>query len=183
MKKTVLVFGLISGAIMSLMMGVAIPFHDVLGFDLAEVIGYASIVCAGLLIFFGIRSYRDNVAGGSVRFGRAFAVGALIAFLASLLYVATWQVIYYNIGSDFFANYQAHAIEEVRAAGASQAEIDEKTAEMQRFAELYRNPVVNVAITLIEPLPIGLVIALISAGVLSRRRRPGGAPAAGAVAV
>jgi hypothetical protein len=182
MKKTVLVFGLISGAIMSVMMAVTIPFHDVLGFDLAEVIGYASIIGAGLLIFFGIRSYRDNVASGSVRFGRAFAVGALIAVVASLLYVATWQVIYYNTGTDFVARYQAHTIEEARASGASQAEIDAKIAQMQRFAELYKNPVLNAAITLVEPLPIGLIIALVSAGVLSRRRREGARPV-GAVAV
>ena len=43
------------------------------------VIGYTTMVIAFLLIFFGVRSYRDNVAGGTVRFGRAFAVGALIA--------------------------------------------------------------------------------------------------------
>jgi hypothetical protein len=182
MKKIVLVFGLISGAIMSAVMGVTMPFHDVIGFDLAEVIGYTSIIGAGLLIFFGVRSYRDNVAGGSVTFGRAFAVGALIALVASLLYVATWQAIYYGTDSDFLARYQAHAIGEARAAGASQPEIDKKIAEMQRFEELYRNPAFNAAVTLIEPLPIGLVIALVSAGALSRRRRQG-ARVAGAVAV
>jgi hypothetical protein len=171
MKKTVLTFGLISGAIMSVMMALTIPFHDAVGLDAAEVIGYTSIVAASLLIFFGVRSYRDNIAGGSVRFGRAFAVGALIALVASLLYVATWEVIYFSSGSDFVARYQAHEIEKSRASGASQAEIDKKIAEMQRFAELYKNPAINAAITLIEPLPIGLVIALIAAGILSRRRR------------
>ena len=52
---------------------------DAIGFDRGEIIGYTSMVLAFLLIFFGVRSYRDNVAGGTVRFGRAFAVGALIA--------------------------------------------------------------------------------------------------------
>src|SRR5688500_5941270 len=110
MKRTVLTFGLISGAIMALMIGVTIPFNEVLGFDLAEVIGYTSIIAASLQIFFGVRSYRDNVAGGTVGFGRALAVGALIAVVASLLYVATWQVIYYSssTGTDFVARYQAH---------------------------------------------------------------------------
>ena len=45
------------------------------------------MVLAFLLIFFGVRSYRDNVAGGRVRFGRAFAVGASIAAVASVCYV------------------------------------------------------------------------------------------------
>ena len=174
MKKTVLVFGLISGAIMSIIMALTMPFHDAIGFDLGLVIGYTSIVGAGLLIFFGVRSYRDNVAGGSVTFGRALAVGALIAVVASLFYVATWQVIYYSSDSDYLERYQAYTMEKERAAGATQAELDRKLAEMQRFAELYKkNPAFNSAITLIEPLPVELVIALVSAGILSRRRRHG----------
>ena len=44
---------------------------------------------------------------------------------------------------------------------------------MQRFAELYRNPLINAAITFIEPLPVGLVLSLVSAGILSRERRGG----------
>ena len=89
MRKTVLTFGLIAGAILSIMMLATIPFHDEIGFDRAEVIGYTTMVLAFLLIFFGVRSYRDNVRGGSVSFGRAFAVGALIVAVASACYVAT----------------------------------------------------------------------------------------------
>jgi hypothetical protein len=171
MRKVVLTFGLIAGAVLSVMMLATLPFMDSIGFDRAEVIGYTTMVLAFLMIFFGVRSYRDNVAGGSVSFGRAFAVGALIALVASVCYVATWQLVYYKLAPDFIAQYQAHAIEEARASGASQAGIDNKVAEMQRFAELYKNPAINVAITFIEPLPVGLIIALVSAGIL--RRRPG----------
>jgi hypothetical protein len=172
MTKTIWTFGLIAGGILSLMMIITIPFHDAIGFDRAEVIGYASMVAAFLLIFFGIRSYRDNVAGGSVGFGRAFGVGALIAVVASLCYVATWQVLYRTVASDYLVKYQEHVVAEKRAEGASQAEIDARVAEMQRFAELYdRNPLVNVAFTFIEPLPVGLIMTLVAAGVLSRRRR------------
>lgn len=171
MKRTVWTFGLIAGGILSLMMAITIPFHDAIGFDKGEVIGYTTMLGAFLLIFFGVRSYRDNVAGGSVSFGRAFSVGALIAVVAALCYVATWQVIYFNFAPDFLAKYQAHAIEKERASGASQAEIDKKVADMQKFAELYKNPAINAAITLVEPLPIGLIVALISAGIL-RRRHP-----------
>jgi len=104
-----------------------------------------------------------------VSFGRAFAVGALIAVVASLCYVATWQLIYYKLAPDFVAKYQAYTIEKARASGESQTAIDKQVADMQRFAELYKNPAINVAITFIEPLPIGLVIALVSAGILRRR--------------
>ena len=75
MKKTVLTFGLISGAILSAMMLATLPFLDGIGFDRGEIIGYTSMVLAFLLIFFGVRSYRDNVAGGTVGFGRALRGG------------------------------------------------------------------------------------------------------------
>jgi hypothetical protein len=92
MQKTILTFGVISGTLISIWMVIGMIFHDAIGFDKAEVLGYTSMVLSFLLIFFGVRSYRDNVAGGSLSFGRAFKVGALIALVASIMYVATWQV-------------------------------------------------------------------------------------------
>ena len=169
MKRTVLIFGLIAGGILSLMMLVTIPFHERIGYDRAEVIGYSTMVVAFLLVFFGIRSYRDNVAGGTVSFGRAFTVGALIALVASACYVATWEVVYFGLEPDFVENYQAHLIEEARAEGATEAEIERKRAQFQEFGELYDNPLINAAITFIEPLPIGLIFALISAAILRRK--------------
>lgn len=170
MKKTVLVYGLISGAIMSLIMLLTVPFMDRIGFEYGAVIGYTSMVLAFLLVFFGIRSYRDNVAGGSVGFGRALAVGLLISVISSLCYVATWQVVYFNFTPDFLDKYSAHMIEKARADGASEAALDKQKAEMEAFAKLYQNPAYNAAITLIEPLPVALIVSLFSAGVLSRRK-------------
>jgi hypothetical protein len=170
MKKTVWTFGLIAGGIMSAMMLLVMPFQDLIGFDRGVVVGYTSMVLAFLLVYFGIRSYRDTVGDGAVSFGRAFVVGALIVAVASACYTATWEVIYYKLAPDFSEKYQAHLVEEAREDGASQAEIDAKIAEMERFGELLDNPFFNAAITFTEPLPVGLLVALASAGVLRRRR-------------
>ena len=170
MKKTVWTFGLISGAILSVMMLITIPFQDAIGWDKGEIIGYTTMLLAGLLIYFGVRSYRDLV-GGELSFGRALAVGAMIAAVSSACYVATWEMIYYKVSPDFTQKYQAHVIEQAKASGASQAEIDKKVADAQKFTELYKNPAINAAITFLEPLPVGLVIALVSAAVLGRRRK------------
>jgi hypothetical protein len=48
MKKTVLTFGLISGAISAAMMLITIPFVDKIGFDKGEILGYATIVLSAL---------------------------------------------------------------------------------------------------------------------------------------
>lgn len=64
MKKTVWTFGLMSGALLSALMAVTIPFQDEAGFDHSLLIGYATMVLSFLLIYFGVRSYRDNVGRG-----------------------------------------------------------------------------------------------------------------------
>lgn len=186
MKRIVLTFGLIAGAILSAMMLLTLPFHDEIGFETAGlVVGYTTMVVAFLLIFFGVRSYRDNVAGGTIRFGRGFVVGALIGVVASLCYVATWQVVYFKFQPDFLTKYQAQVLEQARADGESGEALARRQADMERFAELYKNPAFNMAVTFVEPMPVALVVALVSAGVLSRRNRrremndvvPGGAGA------
>jgi hypothetical protein len=171
MKKIVWTFGLISGAILSVMMLLTMPFMDSIGFDRGLIIGYTTMVLAFLLVYFGVRSYRDNVAGGSVGFGRAFTVGALIVLIASTCYVLTWQVIYFNITPDFGEKMQAYMVEKAQASGESPEVIARKTTEMEDFLERYDNPLFNAAITFREPLPVGLIFALVSAGILSRRRR------------
>jgi hypothetical protein len=172
MKHTVLKYGLISGALISVMMMLTIPFHDQIGFGTSGmVVGYTTMVLAFLLVYFGVRSYRDTVGGGTVRFGRAFAVGVLIAAVSSACYVATWQVMYFKFMPDFMDKYAAHELATARAGGASEEQLAARKAEMDKFAAMYKNPLYNVSFTFMEPLPVGLLVALISAGVLSRRRR------------
>lgn len=178
MRKIVLTFGLIAGAILSAMMLLTLPFHDQIGFGTtALVVGYTSMVLAFLMIFFGVRSYRDNVADGRITFGRAFKVGFLIMAVASVCYVATWQVVYYKFMPDFTDKYAAYEMQKAKASGASDAEIAAKAAEMAKFKAMYRNPLVNIAFTFLEPLPVGLVFTFVTAGVLSRKRRPEGSSA------
>lgn len=181
MQKIVLTFGLVAGALLSGMMLLTLPFLDRIGFERSELIGYTTMVLAFLMVYFGVRSYRDNVAGGRVSFGRAFVVGLLITVVASACYVATWQLIYHRIAPDFFDKYAAYAIDKAKKAGATEAQIAARTKEMAEFKEMYKNPLVNIGMTFVEPLPVGLLFTLVSAGLLSRKRRPEGtmAPSSG----
>jgi hypothetical protein len=174
MKKTVWTFGLISGAILSVMMLVTVPFIDSIGYDRGEVIGYTTMVLSFLLVYFGIRSYRDTAGGGSVSFRRALAIGVLITAVSSLCYVATWELLYYKLSPDFQAKMITAVIEKAKRSGGSPEEIQRQVADAQRYMEAYKNPLLNSAITFLEPLPIGVLIALISAGILRRKRDEGG---------
>lgn len=177
MRKIVLTFGLIAGAVLSGTMLATMPFHDAIGNEGGMVIGYTSMVLAFLLIYFGVRSYRDNEAGGRIGFLKALGVGMLIGLVASACYVATWEVLYFGGKSDYVEQYQARELEKARQSGESEAQIAAKAAEMQKFAEMYKNPVFNSALTLMEPLPVALVLSLVSAGVLSRRTKDAPQPA------
>ena len=86
-------------------------------------------------------------------------------------YVATWEVIYFKFTPDFADKYAAHAIEQARTSGKSDAEVAALTKKMTDFKEQYRNPLLNIAFTTLEPLPPGLLLTLIAAAVLSRKRR------------
>ena len=178
MKKIVFTFGLISGAVMSGLMLATLPFQEQMDLDAALVVGYATMVAAGLMIWFGVRRYRDTVAGGSMRFGRAFLVGLLIALVSSACYTLTWEIAYFGgFYPNFWENYQARALEQKRAGGASEAELAEERAELEKWGKLYQNPAINSAMTFTEPLPVGLLVSLVSAAVLSRRRRGRGTDA------
>ena len=171
MKKIVLTFGLISGAITALMMLVTQPLVGRLSFDTLEIVGYTTIVVAFLMVFFGIRSYRETVGGGTISFGRALKVGLLITLISSACYVLAWEIIYYTIAPDFIEKYGNYVIEKVRASGAAPEEVESQRQRMDTLKELYKNPIINLAMTLMEPLPIGVLITLISSLIL-RRREP-----------
>jgi hypothetical protein len=87
-----------------------------------------------------VRSYRDNAAGGTVKFGRAFVVGFLITVVASSCCVATWEVIY-----DKFYQQSAHfdkdtdyVIDKANKSGATEAQIAQRTCSVIHHSPLTR---------------------------------------------
>ncbi len=180
MKKIVWTFGLISGGILAVLMAVTAPLcMDRKMGDYAEIIGYSAMVLAFLLVFFAIRSYRENVGGGTITFGKAFQVGIAVCLIASTCYVVTWEIVYYNFLPDFVDRYAAHTLERMQVKGATPQAIEKATQDLARFKVLYKNPLFNVGMTFVEVLPVGLVVTLISAAILRRKtpRAPAAAPA------
>ena len=171
MRKIVLTFGFISGGIMSALMVLTLPFLEKIGSDKGFIVGYTGMVLAFLMVYFGVRAYRDNVAGGRVSFGRALKVGSLIALIGCCCYVATWEVVYHTMMPDFADKYAAQQISEAKAAGKSDAEVAAVAKQAADFKVMYQNPLMNIALTFIEPLPVGIVFTLVSAGLVSRKKK------------
>jgi hypothetical protein len=169
MKKTVLVYGLVSGVLAAVMMLAATRYILAKELGTADLIGYSSVVLAALFIFFGVRSYRRNVGGGKLTFRRGFLVGLGITLVTSAVYLATFQVLYYGIHPGIQEVYAECMIERAREAGASPEELEAKEAQARQIVGLYENPLANIALTLMEPLPVGLVLSTLSAAVLRKR--------------
>jgi hypothetical protein len=178
LKKLVLTFGLISGGIISAMTAITLPLclNGTIDLDNSQILGYSIMVLAFIMVFFGIRSYRDNAGGGTITFGRAFKVGILITLITCAVYVVAWEIVYWNFLPDFADRYAALSIQKMRDRGESAAAIAKATQDMARFKELYANPLINIGMTFMEIFPVGLIVTLISAAIL--KRKPGNTPIA-----
>lgn len=169
MRNTILKYGVISGLVMAALMFLTSLLLDKIGYAYGEAIGYACMLIGFLPVFFGIRKYRDTVNEGNIGFGRAFGVSVVTALFANLFYVAAWLIIYYNM-PELMAKYTMYSIDQLKAAGKSQKDIDAVLQQMQQVKELYKNPLINASITYLEPLPGTIVFSLITA--LLVRRKP-----------
>lgn len=165
MRKVILVFGLIMGAILSV--NIAIMVHVLYNnpdFKSNDFLGYAALVLIFSMVFFGIRNYRNKQLGGYISFGRAFKTGALITLVASTMYVLVWLFYYYLVVPDFMDKYTAHVL-----SSCTKEDLAEKTVQMNSYKEMYKNPVFVILITYSEVLPIGLLVTLISSLILKRK--------------
>jgi len=170
MKRVVLTFGLISGAVAGALMWLmlwamssgVIKSHD------GEIWGYSTMIIALSMVFFGIRSYRDN-QGGKITFFKGLQIGILISLISAVCYALSWELYYQTLGGNFMAEYIASYAEKMRASGASQAELETMRQQMDGMAELYKNFFVRFGMTLMEIVPVGIIVTLISAALLRRR--------------
>lgn len=173
MKKNILVYGLISGIVVSVLMLASVNYYShcegSVDYNTSMLIGYASMLVAFSLVFVGIRNYRDKFNDGIISFGKAFKIGLFIVLIGSTIYVAAWLVDYFYFVPDFMDKYAAQMVEELKANGASQADIDAKTAEMTSFINNYKKPLFNAMMTYMEILPVGLVVTIISSLILRRK--------------
>lgn len=173
MKKNILAYGLIAGAIVAILMAINVASCVRSGkFDSSIVVGYATMIIAFSMIFVGVKNYRDKYNDGAISFGRAFKIGFLIALIASTIYVVAWLIEEQLFFPDFMEKYTAHEISKIQSSGAGAGEIARKTEELNQAKKMYHNPVIKILMTYAEILPVGLIVSLISAWILKRKKAP-----------
>ena len=170
MTKVVLIFGLISGVIAGVLMWILMGAvnTDAINFDNGMIWGYATMIIALSLVFFGIKSYRDN-HGGHISFLKGLQVGILISLISAFCYAASWELYYPRVGDEFMQKYTTYYLDKMKTDGASDAEIETARVEGEQFMELYKNFFVRFSFSLIEILPVGVIVTLVSAALLRKR--------------
>lgn len=129
------------------------------------VIGYLTMLISFSLIFVAVKNFRDKQNGGIISFGKAFQMGLLIALIGSTIYVIAWAMVYNFYMPDFMDKYAASMIK-----SAKPEELKEVTAKAQEYVVMYKNPLWFSFFTYMEILPVGLIVSLITALVLKRKK-------------
>ena len=166
MTHTILTYGLISGVIILLGILATIVFNPG-GHSHGSVwLGYLIMLVGLSSILLAVKSYRDKVLGGVIKFWPAFLIGLGVAVVATIAYAAVWELYLALTHYRFMDEYTASMLAQKKAAGVSGAEYAAFAAQMEQMKKSYANPLFRVPMTMAEIAPVGLLVALVSAGLV-----------------
>lgn len=169
MRKIVLVYGLICGAILASMIFVMMAYiGESVDFEKGEIIGNISMILGFSMVFLGIRKHRDTISGGYISFNTAFRTGILITLIGCICYVGGWLIYFNFIDSSFIEKYSAFFINKINASGKSAADIQNEIAAFKQHMVNYNNPGVMSLYTFLEVFPMGLIITIICSFMMKR---------------
>ena len=138
-------------------------------FSNGELVGYAIMIVALSAAFLGVKSIRDEK--GSLSFKEGFLNGLGISLVASLIYVIGWMIYMPNFAPDFADKYGAAQIAQIEKMEIEESVKQEQIEEVKYWIETYKKPPVMAAITFSEIFPVGLLVTLISALILKRKKK------------
>jgi len=162
--RTALLHGIPAGAVAigSIILGLQI------GGTLAssEAFGYLSMLIALSLIFVGTKRYRDNELGGVISFTKALLLGLSISFTAGIFYTLVWEIYTSISGNNFLESYLEGLLEAKKAEGVTGVALEAYVAQLDAMRIQYSKPINRLFITFLEIFPVGLLVSLLSAGLL-----------------
>lgn len=171
MKRIALTFGALSGTVITGSAIATVIMSGQSGGAGSMWLGYLVMFVALSLIFVGIKRYRDQELGGIIRFGTAVLVGLAISLVASAIYVFAWEVYLFATDYAFIDVYTESVIAAKEAEGVTGAALQAEIESMDRLRERYASPLFRLPMTLMEIFPVGLLITLVSAGLLKNEQR------------
>lgn len=166
MLRTILIFGTIGGLIAGgLLSVVVLNFEGATG-AYGMAIGYLIMLLGLSMIFIAIKRRRDVEQGGVIRFLPALGLGLGISLVAGIVYALCWDVALHSIGIDAFVDSFAGG----QFKGLSGDALAKAKADMEAFRASYHDPLFRLPMTFIEIFPVGVLVSLVSAGLLCNSR-------------
>jgi hypothetical protein len=171
MFRKIAIYGIVAGLIAGVPLSVIIVVtrHE-MGGTLGMIVGYLTMLIALTAIFIAIKRHRDVDLGGVIKFLPALGLGLGISVIAGILYTACWDATLAITHMDFAGGYAKAMIADAQARGVTGTALAKVTAEMDQFKTQYANPLYRWPMTFIEIFPVGVLVSLISAGLLCNRR-------------
>jgi hypothetical protein len=176
MFRKILVYGTVAGLIVGIPLSVLVVTQK--GHDEPNglLIGYATMLVALSTVFIAVKRYRDVDLGGVIGFWPALGMGLGISVVAGIFYVAAWETAVAVTHLDFAGSYAATLIAQKKASGVTGAALAKFVAEMEQFKVQYANPLYRLPMTFAEIFPVGVLVSLVSAGLLRNSRFLPGRP-------
>ena len=171
MLRKILSYGLIAGLVVGIsLLGLTLALNGHQPSRWGVVVGYLSMLIALSAVFVAIKRQRDVEQGGVIRFWPAFAMGVGISAIAGVCYVLTWEATLALTHMDFAGDYTKALIEQQRAKGLSGEALARFIADMDNFRTQYAKPLYRLSMTFSEIFPVGVLVSLVSAGLLRNSR-------------
>ncbi|MCZ6617922.1 MAG: DUF4199 domain-containing protein [Gammaproteobacteria bacterium] len=168
MKRIILIYGTVAGLVIIVTNTLNLEFGRGQAW-----LGFLVMFIAFSTIYVSTRQYRDQTLGGVISFTTALSLGLGISAIASIVYVAVWEVYLAITDYGFIESYIDAIVEAGKLSGASEADMAEVMLETEQIRVQYANPLFRLPMTLIEVFPAGLLISLISAAVLRNHKTAG----------
>jgi hypothetical protein len=171
MLRTILKYGVIAGLVVGGFELITFAaFSGMPPLKYGMLIGYTTMLVALSAVFVGIKQHRDVDLGGVIGFWPALGVGLGVSLVAGIFYVVAWEAVQAMTHMDFASSYAQAIIANEKAKGASADVLAKLTADMEDFKVQYANPMFRLPMTFVEIFPVGVLVSLVSAGLLRNSR-------------
>ena len=119
-------------------------------------------------VYFGIKKARNASEERKIKFFEAIKIGLTIVLIASLVYIVGWMLYYELIGESFMEANHAKMMAEMEKTSQSAEAIAQRKEMLENVRSDFAKPFKRIAYGFQEVLPLGTIIAFISAFVLKR---------------
>jgi len=139
-----------------------------LDLSINKVQGYIFIVVQLVVLFFLLKSYRDNYMYGMITFGQALGAGVIIFLYYSVIMAIFTYILFAVIDPDLTGKMLAVAEEQLVKRGMPQAQID---AGMAIQAKIMK-PGIMAPVSIIGSMFRGLIMSLLVAAFIRKEGNP-----------